>query len=149
MTMAAFDTLKAVKRLKEAGLDEAQAEAMVETFGGPPHDSLATREDLAATEEKLRADITATETVLRTEIAGTEEKLRTEIAHSEERLTLRIDAQSTEIAHTEEKLRGEIAQVRTEIQAATAALGKELFRAMFVMAFAIVGLTVTLIRLLP
>ena len=108
MTMAAFDTLKAVKRLKEAGLDEAQAEAMVETFGGPPHDSLATRDDLAATEEKLR----------------------------------------TEIAHTEEKLRGEIVQVRTEIQAATAALGKELFRAMFVMAFAIVGLTVTLIKLL-
>ena len=126
MTMAAFDTLKAVKRLKEAGLDEAMAEAMVETFGGPPHDSLATRDDLAATEEKLR----------------------TEIAHSEERLTLRIDAQGTELRGEIANVRGEIAQVRTEIQAATAALGKEIFRAMFVMAFAIVGLTVTLIKLL-
>ena len=66
MTMAAFDTLKAVKRLKEAGLDEAMAEAMVETFGGPPHDGLATRDDLASTEEKLRADLAATEATLRT-----------------------------------------------------------------------------------
>ena len=133
MTMAAFDTLKAVKRLKEAGLDEAMAEAMVETFGGPPHDSLATRDDLAATEEKLSAEI---------------DQVRGE-----------IDQVRTEIAHTEEKLRGEIVQVRGEIEhseerltlridAATAGLGKELFRAMFVMAFAIVGLTVTLIKLL-
>ena len=141
MTMAAFDTLKAVKRLKEAGLDEAQAEAMVETFGGPPHDSLTTRDDLAATEAALRTEIAHTEEKLRTEIASTEEKLRTEIASTEEKLRTEIDQVRTEITHCEERL-------TLRIDAATAALGKELFRAMFVMAFAIVGLTVTLIKLL-
>ncbi len=71
MTMA-FDTLKAMKRLTATGVEEAQAEAIIETVGGAMTESLATKDDLAL----LKADLTAEIAVVRTEI----ESLRTEIA---------------------------------------------------------------------
>ena len=56
MTAAAFDTHAAVKTLREAGADEAMAEAIVNTAStaaGVDRDELATKADLA----EVRADI--------------------------------------------------------------------------------------------
>ena len=63
MTAAAFDThAAAVKTLREAGADEAMAEAIVNTASaaaGAGHDELATKADLRAAIEPLatKADI--------------------------------------------------------------------------------------------
>ena len=56
MTAAAFDTHAAVKTLREAGADEAMAEAIVNTASaaaGADRDELATKADIA----DLRADM--------------------------------------------------------------------------------------------
>ncbi len=115
MTYAAFDTHKAVKTLTAAGVEEAQAEVLVDTFGGALTGTLATKEDLERAGEKLSGEIAQ----VRGEIAGTEEKLRVEIAHTEERLTAKIETQGVElrgeIATTEERLSAKIEGVRTEI----------------------------------
>ncbi len=65
-----FDTLKASRRLQEAGFDEAKAEAIVSIFAGDIGASLATKEDLAA---------------VRAEMAQMEQRL-------EHRLTIRMGA---------------------------------------------------------
>ena len=51
--MLAFDTLKAAKTLKEAGFEEAQAEAVVAAVGGAMGENVATKADLAALEARL------------------------------------------------------------------------------------------------
>ena len=56
MTAAAFDTHAAVKTLREAGADEAMAEAIVNTASaaaGADRDELATKADIA----DLKADM--------------------------------------------------------------------------------------------
>lgn len=68
MTAIAFDTLGASKRLREAGMDQLMAEAIVEvmqqTTGLPDISELATkaeitsvRADMALMESRLRADL--------------------------------------------------------------------------------------------
>ena len=56
MNAATFDTYAAVKTLREAGADEAMAEAIVNTASaaaGAGHDALATKADLAGLETRM------------------------------------------------------------------------------------------------
>ena len=53
--------------------------------------TLATREALRATEERLRTEIKDTEQRLRTEIKDTEQRLRTEITDAEQRTRTHFD----------------------------------------------------------
>ena len=56
MSAAAFDTHAAVKTLREAGADEAMAEAIVNAASaaaGADREQLATKADLAALEDRL------------------------------------------------------------------------------------------------
>ena len=54
MNATVFDTHQAVKVLRDAGADEAMAEAIVNTASaGAGHDMLATKAGLAALEAKL------------------------------------------------------------------------------------------------
>jgi hypothetical protein len=82
MPSMAFDTLRASRTLRDAGVEERMAEAIVAVVGqtaGPPSiEHLATRDDLQLTKAELRAESGA----LRTEIAG----VRAEIAAAEGRL---------------------------------------------------------------
>ena len=60
MTTYTIDTAAAIKRMADAGLPHAQAEAIVETFA-ESNDSLATKADLRALEaamDKLEARLT-------------------------------------------------------------------------------------------
>ena len=64
MSAATFDTYAAVKILREAGADEAMAEAIVNTASaaaGAGHDELATKADLRTAIEPLatKADLNA------------------------------------------------------------------------------------------
>ena len=53
MTTLAFDTHKAVKALKEAGFEDAQAEAVVATVGDAMTGTVATKTDLQAIELRI------------------------------------------------------------------------------------------------
>ncbi len=48
-----FDTLKASRRLQQAGFDEAKAEAIVSIFAEDVGTNLATKDDLAQLEQRL------------------------------------------------------------------------------------------------
>ena len=53
MSSLAFDTLKAAKALREAGFDDAQAEAVIATVGDAVSGNVATKTDIA----ELRVDM--------------------------------------------------------------------------------------------
>ena len=59
--MAMFDTLRAFHRLREAGFEEAQADALVGVFHDHVSENVATKSDIAHLEERLTARIDALE----------------------------------------------------------------------------------------
>jgi ribosomal protein L29 len=127
----AIDTLKLARRLREAGFNEAQAEAVADAVReGTETTDLVTRGDLALTAAELRAEIAE----VRAEVAGLRSDLRSEIA----------------------AVRGEIVSVRSELKTEIAALKTDLLTRMFQMilgavlvnAVAMAGLMFAFARLL-
>lgn len=57
MTTAVFDTLKASRKLKDAGIEEAHAEAIVQSMAEVFDDSVATKADLDKLEASVKGDI--------------------------------------------------------------------------------------------
>ena len=66
---AVFDTLKAVKALREAGFEEAQAEAVVQTVGEAVTETVTTKSDLALTRTELIGKIEQSSAEAKSEIA--------------------------------------------------------------------------------
>jgi ribosomal protein L29 len=107
-----IDTLKLARRLRDAGFNEAQAEAVADAVReGAEGGDLVTKGDLALTTAELRAEIAELRSELRAEIA----ELR------------------SEIAGVQSELKAEIAAVRSELKADIAALKTELLTRMFQM----------------
>ena len=90
----AFDTLKAATRLREeAGFDEKQATALVQTFADRGVENLATREDLAGVRGEitvLRGDLENTELALRGDMEKNVASLRGDMHKLEQRMTMRL-----------------------------------------------------------
>ena len=101
MAAIAFDTMKLVRRLEAAGMDQPQAtgvaEALAETMVVEP----ATRADLQHLDARLTGEIAA----LRTDMQRLDARLTGEIA------TLRMDMQ-----RLDSRLTGEIAGLRSDMQ---------------------------------
>ena len=75
MTTAVFDTLKASRNLKAAGVAEAQAEAIVTTMAEAFDDAVATKADISEVKVELKsmatkADLAEVRADLRTDIAN-------------------------------------------------------------------------------
>src|SRR3954447_21721116 len=81
-----FDTLSYARRLKQAGLPEAQAEAIADATRELVIQDVATKADIAA----VKADIAALRGELKAEIAA----IRSDMAALEQRLTALIETQS-------------------------------------------------------
>ena len=93
MSRLAFDTHAIVKRLTQSGMDEQQAEALVECQAQLINDNLATEQDIQEVKrdiQEIKRDIEA----LRLETEQNVEKLRLEtkkdIKELELRLTIRL-----------------------------------------------------------
>ena len=56
--MAMFDTLKAARRLTDAGFDEEKAGAIVSAFAEDINERIATKDDLRQLEERLDQRLT-------------------------------------------------------------------------------------------
>lgn len=121
--MLRIDTLKFARSLSDAGMDRRQAEALVQGLSDADTSDFATKADVGEG---------------RAEVAG----LRADMAE------LRAELKG-EIAEFRAETRTEFAAVRAEM----AGLKAEMFRFMYMQAMGIVGLTVgltvTLIKLLP
>jgi len=76
MTTAVFDTLKASRNLKAAGVDGRQAEAIVTTMAEAFDDAVATKSDLAAVKAELKTEIAT----LKAEIATLKTEMKQELA---------------------------------------------------------------------
>lgn len=72
---AFFDTHDSVKKLKDAGFTEQQAEAQVQLLAGILQSNLATKRDIEVLRLATKADIAELRTELKTDIAD----VRTEI----------------------------------------------------------------------
>lgn len=74
MTMYAIDTLAFAKRLRTAGLDQEQAEAIAEAHGQAFREAaehtLATKEDLAEVKSELKQDMKSLELRITTRLGG-------------------------------------------------------------------------------
>ncbi len=111
MSALAFDTHKAVMALKQAGFEEAQAEAL----GG----NVATKADLTEVRAVLEADMVAVKADI--------EQLRSET-------------------------KADLAAVRADMETLRADMAEQftaLYKQLWLMAVGIVGLTVTLVKLIP
>ena len=115
----AFDTLKAATRLREeAGFDEKQATALVQTFADRGVENLATREELAA----IRGEMATREELaaVRAEMATREElaAVRAEMATREELAAVRAEMATREdlaAVRGEMATREDLAAARGEI----------------------------------
>ena len=119
MSAIAFDTHAAVKTLREAGADEAMAEAIVNTAGaaaGARHDDLATKADIADT----KADIAELRASTKADLAKLETRLtnalatKAELQATKAELRAAIDplASKDDLAAAVAGVRGELGIIR-------------------------------------
>ena len=102
--MVAFDTLKASRRLRDAGFEEKQANALVYAFAEDIGANLATKDDIALLKgdiallrrdmdsgfESLRKDMTGEIESLRKDMTAGNAALRQDMELLEQRLKLRM-----------------------------------------------------------
>lgn len=115
----AFDTHKAIKGLREAGFEEAQAEAVVATVGEAMSGNVATKSDIAGLEVAI--------VELKAEVKNDIGELRAELTGDINRLEGNIG-----------ELKGNIGELKGEM-----------YRHMWIMGGTIIAATVGLVKLLP
>ena len=81
-----FDTHRAIQNLKEAGVEESQAEAMVAMVGGLIGDNVATKADVQRVEQTVQS----LEKNMEQRIESESRQHRTELNALEQRITLRL-----------------------------------------------------------
>ena len=128
--MVAFDTLKASRRLRDAGFEEKQADALVNAFAEDIGANLATKDDLALLRRDmaggfeslrkdfdiLRSDVTNENMAVRQEMASENAALRQEMASEFGAVRQDIVALRKEMALREERLEARM-NARTDRQA--------------------------------
>jgi len=91
----AFDTLAYVKKLKEAGVPEAQAEVQAETFAEIIDERLATKQGMKELEAALKRDLKELEVALKRDLKELETTLKRDMKELEMRLTIRLGIMMT------------------------------------------------------
>ncbi len=128
-----LDTLKATKRLRAAGFDATQAEALVTVFGGPVPGNIASKQDI----RDLRVEVRDLRTELKADIDG----LRTEFKADIDALREESAGMRKDIA----QLGREMAELRLAVRGhATKA---QMYRLLLLHATVVVGLIVGLQQL--
>lgn len=121
MAMVIFDTLKFSKRLKEAGVPSAQAEAEAEVLSeifAVNLQELPTKEDLQAVKEELRHEIKEVRSEineLRDEVKADINELRDEVKADINELRNEVKAEIKDVRHEIQDVRHEIQDVRKDM----------------------------------
>ena len=102
-----FDTMRAVGNLKEAEFREQQAVAIVETIRDAQIE-FATRDDLLATRDDLRAELEKLKLTLRGEISEFRSEMRNEIDSLRGEMRNEINSLRGEMRNEINSLRGEM-----------------------------------------
>lgn len=160
------DTLKAARALEEAGFETRQAETLVTVFRSFAVGDAATRSQLRDFEQGMRtemaglhAGIEGLRSELKTEIEGLRSELkgetverRSELKHAVETLRSEMKAEieglRVEMKTEIEGLRVEVMEKIADIQLTVAGLKTRMYQLMLAQTVVIVGLIVSLDRLL-
>ena len=140
MNSFAFDTHAFFKSLTYAGMDEQQAEALVEFQKQLINDSLATKRDIGevkASIEEVKASVEETKANV--------EALRLKTEQSIEKLKVELEKVKGEV----EKVKGEVEKLRLEIKKDIKALELHLTLRLASVIIVTTGLFATLVKLLP
>ena len=99
MATIVFDTHRAIQNLKEAGIAEAQAEAVVALFSSAFVDNVATKADIQQLEQKLeyevrsiRSDMQAMDQRIEAKFDAFEQRIDAKFAAMEQRIILKLVA---------------------------------------------------------
>lgn len=89
-SVIAFDTHAYVKKLRDVGVPEPQAEIQAEAMAALIEDRLATKEELKAVEANLRRDIKELEVNLKRDLKELENKLEQRLREMDNKLDQRL-----------------------------------------------------------
>ncbi len=101
-----FDTLDYAKKLENAGVPVAQAEAHASALGDVLGKTIVVHGELAAVEDRLCAKIDVVEGRLNAKIDGVDDRLNARIDLVEDHLNVKIDTVNIKIDAFEEKMNG-------------------------------------------
>lgn len=90
MSAIVFDTLAYAKKLKRAGVPEAQAEVQAEAMAELVEERLATKRDLKELEERLTNQMRGMEERLNSKMQSMEERLNSKMQELEYKMTVRL-----------------------------------------------------------
>ena len=108
--MVAFDTLKASRRLRDAGFEEKQANALVNAFAEDIGANLATKDDLILLRKDMAGEFVAVRKDMASEFAAVRQEMASESAAIRQEMASEFTAVRQEMA-------SEFAAVRQDIEA--------------------------------
>ena len=88
MATFTFDTHRAIQNLKEAGVAEAQAEAVVALVSSVFSDNVATKADIQRLEQKLEYEVRS----IRSDMQAMEQRIKSDNRAMEQRIILKLVA---------------------------------------------------------
>ena len=147
MNSFAFDTHAFFKSLTYAGMDEQQAEALVEFQKQLINDSLATKRDIGevkASIEEVKASVEEVKASVE-ETKANVEALRLKTEQSIEKLKVELEKVKVELA----KVKGEVEKLRLEIKKDIKALELHLTLRLASVIVVTAGIFATLVKFLP
>jgi chromosome segregation ATPase len=112
MAVLAFDTYHYVKKLRDAGLPEIQAEAHADALKGLIEQNLATKQDLWDVKRDLKEDIAELRQELKDDIA----EVRNELKDVRQELKNDIAEVRQELKDVRQELKNDIAELRQELK---------------------------------
>ena len=116
--MVNLDTLKIARRLKEAGLDERQAETITDVLRESREldfSLLATKADLAELRNATKADLAELRNATKAELAELRNATKAELAELRSDMDLRLTSLQAEIDRRFAAVEGKIAVLQAEI----------------------------------
>ena len=142
------DTLKAARALEAAGFEAAQAETLVAVFHGFAVGHGATREQVRDLESTLKTETTALHGKIETETAALHAKIESEIRNLRTEFDGKIEELRTEVNGKIEELRTEVTGEIAKLHLSVEGLKTRMYQLLLGQVVLIVGLIVSLDRLL-
>jgi len=124
--MYAFDTLSYARRLKEAGVPEAQAEAHAEAARTFIMGELVTRHDLEVIAQGFRHDLEGTAQAFRRDLEGTAQAVRHDLEVTTQAFRRDLEGTKDELRRDLEGTRDELRRDLTELRQDQGVLRREL-----------------------
>ncbi len=124
--MVTFDTLKASRRLRDAGFEEEKADALVHAFAEDIGANLATKDDIALLRQEMAVGFESQRKDTAAEMALLRNDMTAELAAQRQEMTAELAAQRKDTANEFAAVRQELAAQRKDMASEFAAVRQEM-----------------------